>query len=61
MQSASSSSSQGNPISMSQMWLIGHAVLAFTAVLCCGGSPFMFPSLAWFGWSLYRCSKGGLR
>lgn len=57
----SMSSSKENAVSNHQLWLIGHAVLAFTAVLCCGGSPFMFASLAWFVVSLYLCQKGGIK
>ena len=57
----SMSSSKENTVSNHQVLLIGHAVLAFTAVLCCGGSPFMFASLAWFGASLHLCVKGGIK
>ena len=57
----SMSSKKENTVSNRQLWLIGHAVLAFTAVLCCGGSPFMFASLAWFGVSLHLCQKGGIK
>ena len=58
--SMSSNSSEGT-ITNRQILLIGHAVFAFTAVLCCGGSPFMYASCAWFGWSLHLCVKGGLK
>ena len=48
-------------VSNRQALLIGHAVLAFSALICCGFSIPALVCLAWFAWSLSLCKKGGLR
>ena len=44
-----------------QVLLIGHAVIAFVALICLCESPLLYASLAWFAWSLHLCVKGGIR
>lgn len=48
-------------VSNRQVLLIAHAMLAFTALICCGASIPALVCLAWFVWSLSLCKKGGLR
>ena len=48
-------------VSNRQVLLISHAVLAFSALICCGFSIPALVCLAWFAWSLSLCKKGGLR
>lgn len=50
-----------NAVSNRQVLFIGHACLAFTALLCCGTSIPALLCLAWFVWSLTLCKKGGLK
>lgn len=50
-----------NTVSNRQVLLIGHAVLAFSVLLCCGSSIPALVCLAWFAWSLSLCRKGGLK
>lgn len=50
-----------NTVSNRQVLLIGHAVLAFSALICCGLSIPALVCLAWFVWALTLCKKGGLR
>ena len=48
-------------VSNRQVLLISHAVLAFSALICCGLSIPALVCLAWFAWSLSLCKKGGLK
>ena len=48
-------------VSNRQVLLISHAVLAFSALICCGSSIPALVCLAWFAWSLSLCKKGGFR
>ena len=50
-------------VSNRQVLLIGHAYLAFSALVCISALsvlPALF-CLTWFAWSLYLCRKGGIR
>ena len=58
--SMSSNSSEG-AITNRQILLIGHAVIAFVALICLCESSLLYASLAWFGWSIHLCVKGGLK
>ena len=50
-------------VSNRQVLLIGHACIAFSALVCAASlSPMAtLLCLAWFVWSLSLCKKGGLR
>ena len=50
-------------VSNLQVMLLGHACLAFSALVCISCVsvlPALF-CLTWFVWSLYLCRKGGIR
>ena len=52
-----------NSVSNRQVLFLGHASLAFSALVCMSCVsvlPALF-CLTWFAWSLYLCKKGGLR
>lgn len=46
-----------------QVLLIGHACLAFSALVCAASLSSMaaLVMLLWFAWSLSLCQKGGLK
>ena len=46
-----------------QVLLIGHACLAFSALVCASSLSAMAAvvMLLWFAWSLSLCKKGGLK
>lgn len=48
-------------VSNRQVLLIAHAMLAFTALICCATSIPALMCLAWFAWSLSLCKKGGIK
>ena len=50
-------------VSNRQVLLIGHACLAFSALVCAVSVSAMVAlvCLAWFTWSLSLCKKGGLK
>ena len=50
-------------VSNRQVLLIGHACLAFSALVCVVSVSAMVAlvCLAWFTWSLSLCKKGGLK
>ena len=50
-------------VSNRQVLLIGHACLAFSALVCAASlSPMAaLVMLLWFAWSLSLCQKGGLK
>ena len=50
-------------VSNRQVLLIGHACIAFSALVCAASlSPMAtLLCLAWFVWSLSLCKKGGLQ
>ena len=50
-------------VSNRQVLLIGHACLAFSALVCISALsvlPALF-CLTWFAWALYLCKKGGIK
>ena len=50
-------------VSNRQVLLIGHACLAFSALVCISVLsvlPALF-CLTWFAWALYLCKKGGIK
>jgi len=50
-------------VSNRQVLLIGHACLAFSALVCAASLSSMatLVMLLWFAWSLSLCQKGGLK
>lgn len=50
-------------VSNRQVLLIGHACLAFSALVCAASLSAMaaLVMLLWFVWSLGLCKKGGIR
>ena len=52
-----------NAVSNRQVLLIGHACIAFSALVCAASlSPMAtLLCLAWFVWSLSLCKKGGIK
>ena len=50
-------------VSNLQVLLIGHAVLAFSALVCASSLSAMAAvvMLLWFAWSLSPCKKGGIK
>lgn len=52
-----------NAVSNRQVLLIGHACLAFSALVCATSLSSMaaLVMLLWFAWSLSLCQKGGLK
>ncbi|MBR2456093.1 MAG: hypothetical protein IKB31_02890 [Bacteroidaceae bacterium] len=50
-------------VSNLQVLLIGHAVLAFSALVCASSLSAMAAvvMLLWFAWSLSLCKKGGIK
>ena len=50
-------------VSNRQVLLIGHAVLAFSALVCASSLSAMAAvvMLLWFAWSLSLCKKGGIK
>ena len=60
-QKSVSSYSNEDRVTNRQVLLIGHAVLAFVALICLCESSLLYASLAWFAWSLHLCVKGGIK
>lgn len=52
-----------NAVSNRQVLLLGHACLAFSALVCAVSlSPMAaLVMLLWFAWSLSLCKKGGIK
>ena len=50
-------------VSNLQVMLLGHACLAFSALVCAASLSSMaaLVMLLWFAWSLSLCQKGGLK
>jgi len=50
-------------VSNRQVLLLGHACLAFSALVCAASLSSMaaLVMLLWFAWSLSLCQKGGLK
>ena len=53
----------GDKVSNLQVMLLGHACLAFSALMCSATSSLVgtLITLLWFAVSLHLCMKGGIR